>query len=76
MTMFIGGLCFMLGAVLTSAAYYLAQLVVGRVILGFGVGVFCCALPTHPFHPSSNLILTPSCIVPLAWRFCIAPDIT
>lgn len=29
----------MIGAVLTSAAYHLAQLVIGRVILGFGVGM-------------------------------------
>ena len=28
----------MTGAVLTAAAYHLIQLVVGRVVLGFGVG--------------------------------------
>ncbi len=38
MTMLIAGICFCLGAVLTAAAYHLPQLVVGRVVLGLGVG--------------------------------------
>lgn len=38
-TMLLGGICFLIGAVLTSAAYQLPQLVIGRVVLGFGVGV-------------------------------------
>lgn len=37
-TMLLGGICFLIGAVLTSAAYELPQLVIGRVVLGFGVG--------------------------------------
>ncbi len=38
-TMLIGGICFMIGAVLTASAFELGQLVVGRVVLGFGVGM-------------------------------------
>ena len=38
MTMLVAGICFCLGAVLTAAAYHLPQLVVGRVVLGLGVG--------------------------------------
>lgn len=37
-TMLTAGICFMVGAVLTAAAYHLPQLVIGRVVLGFGVG--------------------------------------
>ena len=36
--MLVAGICFMTGAVLTAAAYHLIQLVIGRVVLGFGVG--------------------------------------
>ncbi|BDA43832.1 Sugar transport protein MST3 [Coccomyxa sp. Obi] len=46
-TMLIGGICFMIGAVLTSAAYHLGQLVVGRVILGFGVGLATQSVPVY-----------------------------
>ncbi len=37
----------MIGAVLTSAAYHLAQLVIGRVILGFGVGLATQSVPVY-----------------------------
>ncbi len=32
------GICFIAGAILTASAYHLPQLVIGRVVLGFGVG--------------------------------------
>ena len=44
-TMLAAGLCFCAGAVLTAAAYHLPQLVVGRVVLGFGVGELTAAAP-------------------------------
>ena len=37
-TMLLGGINFLIGAVLTCAAQNLAMLIVGRIILGFGVG--------------------------------------
>lgn len=36
--MLTAGICFIAGAVLTACAYHLPQLVIGRVVLGFGVG--------------------------------------
>jgi len=38
MTMMLGGLCFLIGTALVASAYSTAQLVIGRVVLGFGVG--------------------------------------
>lgn len=37
-TMCLGGTCFLVGTVLVTAAFSTAQLVVGRVVLGVGVG--------------------------------------
>ena len=37
-TMLLGGVCFLLGATLTSTATHLPQLVIGRIVLGLGVG--------------------------------------
>ena len=45
--MLIAGICFMTGAVLTAAAYHLIQLVIGRVVLGFGVGELHNSNSTH-----------------------------
>ena len=36
--MLTAGICFIVGAVLTASAYQLPQLVVGRIVLGAGVG--------------------------------------
>ena len=36
--MLAAGICFIAGAILTACAYHLPQLVVGRIVLGFGVG--------------------------------------
>ena len=38
-TMIMGGLIFIIGAILMSSAYALPQLVIGRVCLGFGIGL-------------------------------------
>jgi MFS family permease len=43
--MLLGGICFLIGAVLTSTAFALPQLVIGRVVLGFGVGAHRAAAP-------------------------------
>jgi len=37
-TMMLGGLCFLIGTALVASAYSTAQLGIGRVVLGFGVG--------------------------------------
>ena len=36
--MLTAGICFIIGAILTASAYQLPQLVVGRIVLGAGVG--------------------------------------
>lgn len=38
-TMTAGGACFCLGAILTATAHHIVQLIIGRVILGLGVGM-------------------------------------
>ena len=43
--MLAAGICFIVGAVLTASAFQLPQLVVGRIVLGAGVGGLfhmCC----------------------------------
>ncbi len=46
-TMVLGGLCFLIGTVLVASAFETAQLVVGRVVLGFGVGFATQATPLY-----------------------------
>lgn len=42
--MFLGGVLFLIGALLNAGAQYLWMLVVGRILLGFGIG---CANQVH-----------------------------
>lgn len=45
--MMIGGVCFLIGTLLVAAAFSTAQLVIGRVVLGFGVGFATQATPLY-----------------------------
>jgi MFS family permease len=47
-TIFIGSVIMIIGAILQTASFGLAQLIVGRVVTGFGNG----QLPAHPFKIS------------------------
>lgn len=47
LTMLAGGLCFLVGTGLVAGAVHTAMLVVGRVVLGFGVGFACQATPLY-----------------------------
>ncbi|KAI8470525.1 MAG: general substrate transporter [Monoraphidium minutum] len=47
MTMLIGGACFLVGTGLVAGAVALPMLVIGRIILGFGVGFACQATPLY-----------------------------
>ena len=47
--MLAGSMCFLIGAVLTSTASHLAQLVISRMVLGLGVGA--SALQHEQNHP-------------------------
>ena len=54
-TMMLGGLCFLVGTALVASAFATAQLVIGRVVLGLGVGFATQATPLYlsemaPFH--------------------------
>eukprot|EP00798_Chlamydomonas_sp_ICE-L_P024848 gene24848-10505_t len=46
-TMMMGGACFAVGTVLVSCAYHISMLVIGRLILGFGVGFATQATPLY-----------------------------
>jgi MFS family permease len=46
-TMMFGGVCFLAGAILLAAAFTWAQLVVGRLVLGLGVGLATMATPFY-----------------------------
>ena len=51
--MTIGGLLFIIGAALQAGAVHLAMLIVGRIMLGFGVG-----LANQVGQPFSNIIIS------------------
>lgn len=46
-TMMMGGFCFLIGTILVASAFHIAQLVIGRIILGFGVGFATMATPLY-----------------------------
>lgn len=46
-TMLMGSVCFLVGTVLVAAAFSVAQLVIGRIVLGFGVGFATQATPLY-----------------------------
>ena len=60
--MTIGGLLFIIGAALQAGAVHLAMLIVGRVMLGFGVGLAnqvglpSAKLPPHSAGDISRLV--------------------
>ncbi|GBF88955.1 sugar transport protein [Raphidocelis subcapitata] len=47
LTMLAGGLCFLVGTALVAGAVATPMLVVGRIVLGFGVGFACQATPLY-----------------------------
>lgn len=49
-----GDICFIVGGIIIAAAYSLAQFIVGRVIMGFGVGIAAvtCAVYIGEVSPS------------------------
>lgn len=47
-SMFIGGLFFLVGAILNGAAVNIAMLIIGRILLGFGVG-YCNQVSIYSF---------------------------
>lgn len=53
------GICFIIGAVLTTSAFQLPQLVIGRIVLGFGVGEVSRSLaPCHEITPGQTSLLS------------------
>lgn len=60
MTMLTGGLCFLVGTGLVAGAVAMPMLVIGRIVLGFGVGFACQATPLYlsemaPHHARGSL---------------------
>jgi MFS family permease len=45
-----GSLCIIVGAVLQASSFHVAQLLVGRIIAGIGLGVRILALLTLPYN--------------------------
>eukprot|EP00879_Flechtneria_rotunda_P017824 GHRR01018683.1.p1 GENE.GHRR01018683.1~~GHRR01018683.1.p1 ORF type:complete len:512 (-),score=124.08 GHRR01018683.1:93-1628(-) len=46
-TMIAGGAAFLIGTILLASAYHIAQLVIGRIVLGIGVGFATQAVPLY-----------------------------
>lgn len=46
-TMMFGGICFLIGAILLATAFSWTQLVIGRLVLGLGVGLATMATPFY-----------------------------
>lgn len=67
-TIFLGAILTLIGQLLQTAAYGLPQFVVGRVILGFGVGQFSVAVPvwqsecTSAKHRGQHVVVDGICI--------------
>lgn len=67
-TIFMGAIFTIIGTLLQTAAYGLPQFVVGRVILGFGVGQFSVAVPvwqsesTSAKHRGQHVVVDGICI--------------
>lgn len=52
--MFFASLCFLLGTGLNAGAHNLAMLVVGRILLGFGIGSANTAVPLYLVRPGAG----------------------
>lgn len=46
-TMMLGALCFLIGSILMATSFQVAQLVIGRIVLGFGVGLANTSTPLY-----------------------------
>lgn len=57
-TMLYAGCCFLVGAGLTGGAVHVAMLVVGRIMLGIGVGFANQAVPVSFYRLSAFLALS------------------
>ncbi|KAJ5682238.1 hypothetical protein N7462_005403 [Penicillium macrosclerotiorum] len=74
-TIFLGAIFTLIGQVLQTAAYGLPQFIVGRVILGFGIGQFSVAVPvwqsecTSAKHRGQHVIVDGICIC-LGYALC------
>jgi sugar porter (SP) family MFS transporter len=74
-TIFLGAILTIIGSVLQTAAYGLPQFVVGRVILGLGVGQFSVAVPvwqsesTSAKHRGQHVVVDGICIC-LGYALC------
>ena len=74
-TIFLGAILTIIGQLLQTSAYGLAQFVVGRVILGVGIGQFSVAVPvwqsecTSAKHRGQHVIVDGMCIC-LGYTLC------
>ncbi|KAJ5531973.1 MFS sugar transporter [Penicillium frequentans] len=74
-TIFLGAILTLIGQLLQTSAYGLAQFVVGRVILGLGVGQFSVAVPvwqsecTSAKHRGQHVVVDGICIC-LGYALC------
>jgi MFS transporter, SP family, solute carrier family 2 (myo-inositol transporter), member 13 len=57
---YMGCILFIVGAVLQAAAYSLAQMTVGRLVVGFGVGSAAMIVPVSSPNLSSHNSLMPT----------------
>lgn len=46
-TILLGNICIIIGAIIQATTFSVAQIIVGRIICGFGIGFIASAVPTY-----------------------------
>lgn len=46
-TIILGNICIIIGATVQATTFSVAQIIVGRIICGFGIGFIASAVPTY-----------------------------
>ena len=60
MPIFMGCILFIIGAVIQASAFSIAQMTVGQLIVGFGVGSAAMVVPVSIFLPSTYMVSSPT----------------
>lgn len=71
-TIFIGAVCTLIGEILECTAFHVAQFIVGRTILGYGVGVLSATVPVwqsecSPAHSRGAHTVLDGCFISLGY---------
>lgn len=47
LTLMLGNICIIIGAIIQATTFSVPQIIVGRIICGFGIGFIASAVPTY-----------------------------